>query len=166
VSQPYIGEIRMFGGNFAPLDWHFCDGSLLAISDYEPLYNLIGTTYGGDGQQTFALPNLLGRLPLHQGGGFVVGGSGGQENVTLTVSTIPAHSHGAAAQSAGGTSSSPAGAVWAAANVSQYSTNSANATMNVGSTTGSGGSQPHNNFMPYVCVNFIIALYGIYPTQG
>lgn len=107
MSEPYVGEIRMFGGNFAPVGWMFCEGQLLPISDYETLFNLIGTTYGGDGQSTFNLPDLRGRLPLHQGSGFVIGQNGGVEQVTLTVPTIPAHSHAALAQSSGGSSSSP-----------------------------------------------------------
>jgi len=155
----------MFGGNFAPAGWMFCEGQQLPISEYETLFNLIGTTYGGDGQQTFNLPDLRGRLPLHQGNGFVFGTNGGAETVTLTVPQIPAHSHPALAQSSGGSSSSPAGVVWAGSNVNQYSTSNANATMN-GTTTASGSSLPHNNFMPYLCVDFIISLFGIYPSQS
>ncbi len=93
MSQPYVGEIRMFGGNFAPAGWMFCEGQLLPISEYESLFNLIGTTYGGDGQSTFALPDLRGRLPIHQGGGFTLAENGGVEEVTLSVNQIPAHSH-------------------------------------------------------------------------
>jgi len=163
VSQPYVGEIRMFAGNFAPAGWMFCEGQLLPISEYETLFNLIGTTYGGDGQQTFALPDLRGRLPLHQGPGFVIGTNGGAETVTVTVSQIPAHSHAALAQSSGGSSSSPAGAVWAASNVNQYSTSNSSATMS-GTTTASGSSLAHSNFMPYLCVDFIISLFGVFPS--
>ena len=166
MSEPYIGEIRMFAGNFAPVGWNFCDGSVLPISDYTALFNLIGTTYGGDGQTTFALPDLRGRLPIHQGSGFVLGGNGGVEQVTLTVPQIPAHTHVATAQSAGGSSSSPAGGVWAGSNANQYSSNNSNATMKAGDIGATGGSQPHNNLMPYLCVNFIISLFGIYPSQG
>src|SRR5215471_13272350 len=101
MSQPYVGEIRMFAGNFAPAGWMFCEGQLLPISDYETLYNLIGTTYGGDGQSTFALPDLRGRLPIHMGGGFTLAETGGAESVTLTVSTIPAHSHAVTAAATG-----------------------------------------------------------------
>ncbi len=164
MSEPYVGEIRMFGGNFAPVGWMFCEGQLLPISDYETLFNLIGTTYGGDGQSTFNLPDLRGRLPLHQGSGFVIGQNGGVEQVTLTVPTIPAHSHAALAQSSGGSSSSPAGAVWAASNVNQYSSSNSNANMNGVGTTVSGSSLPHSNFMPYLCVDFIISLFGVYPS--
>lgn len=163
MSQPYVGEIRMFAGNFAPAGWMFCEGQLLPISEYETLFNLIGTTYGGDGQQTFALPDLRGRLPLHQGPGFVIGTNGGAETVTVTVSQIPAHSHAALAQSSGGSSSSPAGAVWAASNVNQYSTSNSSATMS-GTTTASGSSLAHSNFMPYLCVDFIISLFGVFPS--
>jgi len=126
----------MFGGNFAPAGWMFCEGQLLPISENEALFNLIGTTYGGDGQSTFALPDLRGRLPIHQGNGFTIGTNGGQENVTLTVAQIPAHNHVAQAQSGGGSSSSPAGAVWAGSNVNQYSTNNSNTTMNAGAIGG------------------------------
>jgi microcystin-dependent protein len=156
----------MFAGDFAPTGWMFCEGQLLLISDYDTLFNLIGTTYGGDGQTTFALPDLRGRLPIHQGNGFVLGENGGVEEVTLTVAQIPAHTHAAAVQSGGGSTSSPAGALWASSDVNQYSSNNSNATMNAGTTTATGGSQPHNNLMPYLCVNAIISLFGVYPSQG
>jgi microcystin-dependent protein len=156
----------MFGGNFAPVGWNFCDGALLQITEFSTLYNLIGTTYGGDGKTTFALPDLRGRLPIHQGSGYVLGANGGVEQVTLAVAQIPVHSHTAAVQSGGGSSSSPAGAVWAGSKINQYSTHNSNATMKSGATTETGGSQPHSNIMPYLCVNFIISLFGIYPSQG
>ena len=166
MSQPYVGEIRMFGGNFAPAGWMFCEGQLLPISEYETLFNLIGTFYGGDGQSTFALPDLRGRLPIHQGSGFTLAQQGGAETVTLTVSQIPAHSHVPAVQSGGGSSSSPSGTTWAGANVNQYSTNNANAAMNAGNIGLTGGNQPHTNFMPYLCVDFIISLFGVFPSQS
>jgi microcystin-dependent protein len=156
----------MFGGNFAPEGWNFCDGAVLEIAAYSTLYNLIGTTYGGNGTTTFALPDLRGRLPIHQGPGFVLGANGGVEQVTLTVLQIPAHTHAAGVQSAGGSSSSPAGAVWADSNVDQYSNKNSNATMHSRAIGGTGGSQPHNNLMPYLCVNFIISLFGVFPSQG
>src|SRR5271157_4244705 len=112
MSQPYVGEIRMFAGNFEPAGWMFCEGQLLPISEYETLFNLIGTTYGGDGQSTFALPDLQGRMPIHQGNGFTLAENGGVEQVTLTVSQIPAHSHPALANT-NGSGTSPASSVWA-----------------------------------------------------
>src|SRR5581483_1808798 len=108
MAQPYVGEIRMFAGNFAPAGWMFCDGQLLPISEYETLFNLIGTTYGGDGQETFALPDLRGRLPLHQGNGFILAETGGAEEVTLTASQLPAHNHALLASTSPGTENSPA----------------------------------------------------------
>src|SRR5579862_4114078 len=123
MSQPYVGEIRMFAGNFAPAGWMFCEGQLLPISEYETLFNLIGTTYGGDGQSTFALPDLRGRLPLHQGNGFTLAETGGVETVTLTISQIPVHSHAALANSGAGANGSPANSVWASSSLNSYSTN-------------------------------------------
>src|SRR5438874_6243208 len=113
MSQPYVGEIRIFAGNFAPVNWAFCNGQLLAISENDALFNLIGTTYGGDGQSTFGLPNLQSRVPVHVGTGFTLAESGGAETVTLTVSQIPAHSHVPQANSGAGTQTSPFGNVWA-----------------------------------------------------
>src|ERR1700712_2950442 len=112
LSDPYIGEIRMFGGNFAPNGWLFCQGQLLSISDYDTLFNLLGTTYGGDGQQTFGLPNLQSRLPLHQGPGYPLAALGGAESVTLTTNQLPIHTHQANAASASA-GNSPSASVWA-----------------------------------------------------
>jgi microcystin-dependent protein len=168
MAQPYVGEIRMFAGNFAPAGWMFCEGQLLPISEYETLFNLIGTTYGGDGQSTFALPDLRGRIPLHFGNGFTLAETGGVETVTLTASQIPAHSHPYLGTTDVGSQISPANTVvaqlaagagdlyFAAAPTSALSPNA------IGSV---GGSQPHNNFQPYLCVEFIISLFGIFPTQ-
>ena len=170
MSEPYIGEIRMFGGNFAPVGWSFCDGSTLSIAQYDALFNLIGTTYGGDGVNTFNLPDLRGRVPVHQGAGsqgsYTIGQNGGSETVTLNTSQLPAHSHGAQAQSGQGNQQAPAGGVWAASILNQYSTNAANAAMNPQSMAMAGGNQPHENMLPFQCISFIIALNGIYPTQG
>src|ERR1700674_437779 len=121
MSSPFIGEIRMFAGNFAPVGWLFCDGSLQNISTFDTLFALIGTTYGGDGQSTFALPDLSGRVPIHQGPGFAQGQMGGEEKVTLTVAQLPAHGHSPQANSNPGTASSPAGSVWANSTLNQYS---------------------------------------------
>lgn len=166
MSQPYVGEIRVFAGNFAPAGWSFCEGQLLPISENETLFQLIGTTYGGDGQDTFGLPDLRGRLPLHQGNGFTLAETGGAEEVTLTQNQIPSHSHPFVGSSAAGTTNSPGGAVYAAApTVSLYKATSPSAAMAADVVGQTGGSQPHTNFQPYLCVNFIISLFGIFPSQ-
>jgi microcystin-dependent protein len=164
MSDPYIGEIRMFGGNFAPVGWLFCQGQLLPISQYDALFNLIGTTYGGDGQNTFALPNLASRMPMHQGSGFVLGQMGGVESVTLTRNQLPVHTHAPVANTtaaAGGTS--PNNQFWAGYAKTMYSTSPPATPMAGGALSYSGGSQPHENMSPYQVINFIIATEGIYP---
>lgn len=166
MSQPYVGEIRMVGFNFAPDGWAFCNGQLLAIADYETLFNLIGTTYGGDGQSTFGLPNLQGRIPLHQASGYVLGEIGGTETVTLTVSQIPAHLHTLRAQTGAGSQPSPSGGVWASSSLAQFSTGAPTATMAPTSLLNSGGNQPHDNIPPFLAVNFVISLFGVFPSQG
>jgi microcystin-dependent protein len=167
MAQPYVGEIRIFAGNFAPAGWMFCEGQLQAISDYETLFNLIGTTYGGDGQETFALPDLRGRVPVHQGNGFTLAETGGVEDVTLTVNQLPAHTHPlVAVGDATGAFTSPAGNVLAQSfNVTPYINDAPTASLNAGAIAGVGGSQPHANFQPYLCVDFIISLFGIFPSQ-
>jgi microcystin-dependent protein len=168
MAQPYVGEVRMFGGNFAPVGWMFCAGQLLAIAEYETLFNLIGTTYGGDGQSTFGLPDLRGRIPIHQGSGYVVGQTGGVEQVTLTVNQMPNHTHPAQAQAGPGNQATPAGGIWAASAWNQYAAYSgANpVTMNPNAVQPAGGNQPHDNLMPYLAVSFIISLFGIFPSQA
>jgi microcystin-dependent protein len=168
MAQPYVGEIKMFAGNFAPAGWMFCEGQALPISENETLFNLIGTTYGGDGQETFNLPDLRGRLPVHFGNGVALAETGGSEEVTLTVQTIPAHSHPFLATTSTATSTAPAGNVAAAstgATVSPYGTDAPLSTLASQSMTAVGGNQPHSNFQPYVCVDFIISLFGIFPSQ-
>jgi|SRR5579864_654885 len=166
MSQPFIGEIRMFGGNFAPVGWAFCNGAIIPISQNDALFNLIGTTYGGDGQSTFALPDLQSRVPVHVGPGFALGQSGGAETVTLTTSQIPAHSHVPDAQSNQGTQSTPAGNVWAAQSaLTEFSASAPNTTMDPAALGSSGGSQPHDNMIPFLVVNFIISLFGVFPSQ-
>src|SRR6266513_6513570 len=168
MAQPYVGEIRMFAGNFAPAGWMFCEGQLLPISEYETLFNLIGTTYGGDGQSTFALPDLRGRIPLHFGNGFTLAETGGAEEITLTVSQIPAHSHPLLATGNFTTTTSPQGNVAGASNVVNkfiYGSDVPTSPVNPNSVTSVGGSQPHNNFQPYLCGDFIISLFGIFPSQ-
>jgi microcystin-dependent protein len=171
MAQPFVGEIRLFAGNFAPAGWAFCDGQLMPIAENETLWFLIGTTYGGDGQETFALPNLQSRVPIHMGTGpglssRQIGEQGGTEQVTLTTQQIPAHSHAAMCRSTPAASTSdPANAVWAASDVNQYSDQAptvAMGTPNILSTV-QGGSQPHDNMIPFLCVNYIISLFGIFP---
>jgi len=165
MAQPYVGEIRMFAGNFAPAGWMFCEGQLLPISEYETLFNLIGTTYGGDGQSTFALPDLRGRIPVHQGNGFTLAETGGAEEITLTVSQIPAHSHPFLASSSPGTTSSPQGSIPATTSTGfLYINENTNQNMATTAIMATGGSQPHTNFQPYLCVDFIISLFGIFPS--
>jgi len=167
MAQPYVGEIRMFAGNFAPAGWMFCEGQLLPISENETLFQLIGTTYGGDGQSTFALPDLRGRLPIHQGSGFVLAETGGAEEITLNVNQIPAHTHPALASSNTGTSTAPAANVLCnlpGATNSAYGTDNPQVSLHPSSVSSVGGSQPHTNFQPYLCVDFIISLFGIFPS--
>jgi microcystin-dependent protein len=166
MSDPYVGEIRMFGGNFAPAGWAFCDGALMPISENETLFNLIGTTYGGDGQATFQLPDLRGRFPVHVGPSFQQGQVGGVESVTLTVNQIPIHNHVPQASTANGNSTSPANSVWANfPDGAVYNAAVGPTNLNAGALGSSGGSQPHDNMMPFLCVSFIISLFGIFPHQ-
>ncbi len=155
----------MFGGNFAPVGWAFCNGALLLISENDALFNLIGTTYGGDGQATFALPNLQSRVPVHVGPGFALAQTGGVETVTLTTAQIPVHNHVPQASNLGATARDPANNLWAAWNSTQYSDQAPDVDMNAGAITLTGGSQPHDNLVPYLSINFIISLFGIFPSQ-
>jgi microcystin-dependent protein len=165
MAQPYVGEIRMFAGNFAPAGWMFCEGQLLPISENETLFQLIGTTYGGDGQSTFALPDLRGRIPLHQGNGFVLAETGGAEEITLTVNQIPVHTHPFLASGDVGDQINLAGALPSNSNgVIPYIEDPPSTNMNASDIGSVGGSQPHNNFQPYLCVDFIISLFGIFPS--
>jgi len=166
MAQPYVGEIRMFGGNFAPAGWMFCEGQLLPISENETLFNLIGTTYGGDGQSTFGLPDLRGRLPIHQGSTFKLAETGGAEEITLTVTQIPAHGHAVLCSQNNGDSTQPQNNVVATnASVQVYRAQAPVAPMNTQAVGPTGGSQPHTNFQPYLCIDFIISLFGIFPHQ-
>ncbi len=168
MAQPYVGEIRMFGGNFAPNGWMFCAGQLLPISENETLFTLIGTTYGGDGQNTFGLPDLRGRLPIHQGGGFILAETGGAETITLTVSQIPVHNHPAGCNTNPGNSASPANSVPAdnTTALAYVPTIPPQANMNVAAVGLTGGNQPHSNIQPFLCVSFIISLFGIFPSPS
>jgi microcystin-dependent protein len=166
MAQPYIGEIRMFAGNFAPAGWAFCEGQLLPISENDALFTLIGTTYGGDGQETFALPDLRGRLPLHQGNSFIIGETGGAEEITLTVTQIPTHNHAFLVSTASAGQASPANSLPGnSASVDLYLEDVPAVSFSPQAISPVGGSQPHTNFQPYLCINFIISLFGIFPTQ-
>jgi microcystin-dependent protein len=166
MSGPFVGEIRMFGGNFAPAGWSFCNGALIPIDQNPTLFQLIGTTYGGDGQSTFALPNLQSRVPVHVGPGFALGQTGGAETVTLTVSQVPAHAHVPQADVNAASLPSPANNVWAAnSSLSPYSNAAPGQNMDPGAIGSAGGSQPHDNMLPFLVVNFIISLFGVFPSQ-
>lgn len=168
MAQPYVGEIRMFAGNFAPAGWMFCEGQLLPISEEETLFNLIGTTYGGDGQSTFALPDLRGRIPIHQGNGFTLAQTGGVEQVILTVNQIPSHSHSMVVSLDTGTGTNPGGNVLdqTAGSIFMYIDGQLpDGQMAAGMLSSDGGGQAHSNFQPYLCVDFIISLFGIFPSQ-
>lgn len=171
MAQPYVGEIRMFGGNFAPAGWQFCDGQLLPISENETLFNLIGTTYGGDGQSTFGLPDLRGRLPIHFGnttGGpvYILAETGGVEEVTLTTTQIPSHTHTVLGSTGIASNPTPTGLTFATASGGDvYNTISGTPqALSANTVSAIGGSQPHTNFQPYLCVSFIISLFGIFPS--
>ncbi len=173
MAQPYVGEIRMFAGNFPPSGWLFCDGSIVSIAEYETLFNLIGTTYGGDGQETFAMPNLNSRVPVHMGTGpdgatYTLGEAAGVEQVTLTTQQIPSHTHTVLAGNAA-SSQMPSGNIFAPATSSQagvkmYGVDTPLVSLNASSITPVGNGQPHENCQPFLCINFIISLYGIYPS--
>jgi microcystin-dependent protein len=173
MGQPYVGEIRMFAGNFAPEGWAFCQGQLLPISENDTLFNLIGTTYGGDGQNTFGLPNLQSRVPIHQGNNgttnYPLAATGGVELVTLTTNQIPIHNHPFLATSTG-QQASPSNAFPAVASgpgldlAGVYAPPDTNVAMSV-SVTPMGGSQPHDNMIPFLVINFIISMFGIFPSQ-
>lgn len=164
MAQPYVGEIRMFGGNFAPAGWMFCEGQLLPISENETLFQLIGTTYGGDGQSTFGLPDLRGRLPVHQGNGLILAETGGAEEITLTVNQIPSHTHPMLVSDDIPTLSNPQNNTLGQAAAKFYRAGAPSVFLAAGSIGSVGGSQPHTNFQPYLCVSFIISLFGIFPS--
>jgi microcystin-dependent protein len=173
MSDPYVGEVRMFAGNFAPDQWALCDGQLLSIAEYDTLFVLIGTTYGGDGQTTFAVPDLRGRIPVHAGQGAgltnrVLGQQGGAESVTLTAAQMPGHTHAmlASRDVANAAYSGANGVPAAAAGTAVYGPVTVAGPMTANTIGPAGGSQAHDNVGPFLCVNFIIALYGIFPSQN
>src|SRR5882757_2095560 len=172
MAQPYVGEIRMFAGNFAPAGWMFCQGQLVPISEQETLFNLIGTTYGGDGQSTFALPDLRGRVPIHMGQGaglpsnYQLAENGGVESVTLNTQQIPGHNHTPFASNAGG-SETPTNNFWANSTLGKpYGAAPTTVVMNAVTIASAGGNQPHDNMIPFLGINYIISLFGIFPTQN
>jgi microcystin-dependent protein len=167
MAQPYVGEIRMFGGNFAPAGWMFCEGQLLPISENETLFQLIGTTYGGDGESTFALPDLRGRIPIHQGNNFILAETGGAEEITLTTQQLAGHTHALQASGAQATTNAPTNDTFAhstGSTIFPYGTDLPLTTLQANTISPVGGSQPHVNFQPYLCVDFIISLFGIFPS--
>jgi len=172
MSSPFVGEIRMFGGNFAPAGWAMCQGQLMPISQNDTLFNLIGTTYGGDGQETFAMPDLQGRIPVHMGtlsggGTYQIGETAGVETVTLTTQQIPSHNHAFIASADTGTTGTPSTAVLAQnIQVSMYSQFPAVNAFNNVAVGSDGGNQPHENTMPFLVITFIISLFGIFPSQN
>ncbi len=172
MAQAFIGEIRLFAGNFAPLDWAFCDGTVLPISQFDALFALIGTTYGGNGETTFALPDLRGRVPVHQGQGLespliLVGQTLGSETETLTSAQMPAHRHLLAATSAAANPAAGPGGLLANASVAMYGTGIAPTTPMAATAIGTrGGAQPHDNMAPSLALSFIIALVGIFPSRS
>ena len=175
MSNPYIGEIRIFAGSFAPAGWAFCNGQLMPISENDALFVVLGTTYGGDGQETFALPDLQGRLPIHMGTAtngitYQIGEKAGVESVTLSTQQIPSHAHTPIANSNAGTLSNPGGATWSAAGTGEQCytqpPNPPAGTMNVNGIGITGGSQPHSNMGPYLVLSFIISLFGLFPSPN
>ena len=172
MGQPYVGEIRMFAGNFAPVGWMFCEGQQLSIAENDVLFQLIGTTYGGDGEETFNLPNLASRVPMHMGTGpdgvtYTIGEAAGTESVTLSTQQIPIHNHALVGSTATGTQATPVGNLPAASStVSLYKAGVPAAALDPQAVQPAGGSQPHENCQPFLCINFIISLFGIFPTQS
>lgn len=171
MSEPFVGEIRMFAGNFAPRGWAFCDGQLLAVSQNDALFSLLGTIYGGDGRTTFGLPDLRGRLPIHAGHGpglseRRLGAKSGEEKVTLTVNQLPSHTHPFTVESASGTATNPNNEMISSSTaVRIYAPVAQSLSFNNEMVEATGGSRSHTNLMPFLCIHFIIALFGIYPSR-
>src|SRR6185369_4857628 len=172
MGEPFIGEIRMFGGSFAPAGWAFCDGATIPISENDALFTLIGTTYGGDGQETFQLPDLQGRVPMHQGTGkdgvtYSIGEKAGTETVTLSTQQIPIHTHAFIGSTSNGTEAGPGGAMLATSTSLQpyAQVSPTDASFSTNAISPVRGSQPHENMQPYLCITFIISLFGVFPTQ-
>jgi microcystin-dependent protein len=170
MGQPFVGEIRMFGGNFAPAGWAFCNGALMAIAENDVLFQLIGTTYGGDGEATFGLPNLNGRVPMHQGTSkgttFIVGENAGTESVTLTTQQMPTHSHPFLGSNSVANDPNPTNnTLGESSAISLYQSEAPTLPMAASAIGAAGGNQPHENMQPYLCISFIISLFGLFPSQ-
>ena len=165
MSEPFLGEVKIISWNFPPKGWAFCNGTLLPINQNQALFSILGTTYGGDGRVNFGLPNLQGRTPVHVGSGIALGEFGGETTHTLNISEIPAHTHVPVGSAATGTLPSASGNLWGGSGANPYSPTT-NATMNPASVLATGGNQPHENMSPYLVLNFIIALQGIFPSQN
>jgi microcystin-dependent protein len=165
MAEPFIGEVKIVGFNFAPRGWAFCNGQLLPIAQNQALFSLLGTMYGGNGQTTFALPDLRGRVPIHMGNGFTQGQSGGEENHALTINELPIHTHLPQGDSGSANAGTPVGNTWAAQDAAPYAS-TANVAMNATTIGTAGGSQPHSNLSPYLTLNFCIALVGIFPSRN
>jgi microcystin-dependent protein len=170
MSNPFVGEIRLFAGNFAPQGWAFCDGQLLSIAQSEVLFNLIGTTYGGDGQTTFALPDLRGRVPVHQGNNgqssYIIGQEGGMETVTLVPSQMPQHTHAMLASTSAASATHGPSEVLGSSAMNFYGTGTPDMAMDPNALTQVGGGQPHENMPPFVALSYIVSMFGIYPSQN
>jgi microcystin-dependent protein len=166
MIQATLGEIRMIATSFAPAGWALCNGQLMSISQHQALFSILGTTYGGDGRTTFALPNLQGRTPFHTGNGFAQGQAGGEVAHALTVGEIPAHSHTPVASADPPDKASPGGNFWANSGISTYYSNTPNVAMADQAIASAGGSQPHENLSPYLVLNFIIAIDGTFPNRN
>ncbi|KAA3609219.1 MAG: phage tail protein [Calditrichaeota bacterium] len=171
MSEPFVGEIRMFAGNFAPRGWAYCDGQLLAVSQNDALFSLLGTIYGGDGRTTFGLPDLRGRVPVHAGQGpglssRKLGAKGGEESVTVTANQLPSHTHTLSASTTTGNENNTAGNVISESpQIAVYIEDAPEVGLNAVTATPEGGSRSHTNLMPSLCLHFIIALFGIYPSR-
>lgn len=166
MSEPFLGQLMIVGFNFPPRGWAMCDGQILPISQNQALYSLLGTMYGGDGRTSFALPDLRGRTPLHFGNGSTQGSSFGEENHLLTLAELPAHSHNVQAQSGAATEVGPAGNFWAGSGQQDLYAASADTAMQAGALSNAGGNQGHNNMAPFLVLNVVIALQGIFPPRN
>jgi microcystin-dependent protein len=166
MSEPFLSEIRIFSFNFAPRGWAFCNGQILPINQNQALFALLGTTYGGNGQTTFALPNLRGQVPIHMGNGHTLGEAAGNTSVTLNITQLPQHNHFLNGSRNAATLDSPTNNVLGGLSTNAYGAPSALAPMATGTVSNVGGSQPHNNMMPYLVLNFCIALQGIFPSRN
>jgi len=165
MSEPFLGEIKIISWNFPPKGWTFCNGQLQPINQNQALFSILGTTYGGDGRTTFALPNLQGRMPVHVGDGIALGELGGESAHTLNISEIPAHTHVPVGSPNTASATGPTANLWAAKTTNPY-TGSPNSAMKPACIAATGGSQPHENMSPYLVLNFVIALQGIFPSQN